>query len=71
MPTKRTAGPGRIGDLSPAMVDLLLTGTSQADPFLEFEVRPEQIEAAWSLYGGALRAEAQRRGIVLSESRPA
>lgn len=71
MPRKRTAGAGRIGDLSPAMVELVLTGTSTIDPFLEFEQHDGEVEAAWRLYGGALRAEALRRGIELPESRRA
>jgi len=63
MPKLRTAGPVRIGDLSPATVDVVLEGTSAADPFMEFLISASQVEAAWRLYGPALLAEARRRGL--------
>jgi hypothetical protein len=64
MPRKRsrTETP-RIGNLSAAMVDLLLLGDSVDDPFLCFDVQADQIAAAWRLYGDALRVEARRRGL--------
>ena len=70
MPTRRTAGAERIGDLSPEMVNLLI-GHGKWNPFMELHVTEEQVEAAWRLYGGALRAEAQRRGVELPATRRA
>lgn len=69
MPRKRSSGPPRIGDLSPADVDVLLVGESQDDPFAEFFWTSRQRREAWRTYGDALRAEARRRGIVLVEDR--
>jgi hypothetical protein len=58
---------GGVTGLSAAMVDVLLTGDSEIDPFLMFVVTAEQIEAAWRLYGPQLRAEAKRRGLTVRE----
>ena len=44
---KRYPGMGGVTGLSAAMVDVLLTGDSEIDPFLMFVVTAEQIEAAW------------------------
>ena len=67
MPTKRSAGLGRIGDLSPAMVDVILTGTSERDPFLRFEVDLREdggyLGRLYTENQAALDAEFRRRGL--------
>jgi hypothetical protein len=70
MPTKRTPRVRRpLGQLTPALVDVLLTGESAADPFLEFDITEAQRLELWDLHGEALRAEARRRGIVIPDAR--
>jgi hypothetical protein len=63
MATKRRTTDGTIPGLEPAMVDYLLTGSSELDPWIEWFVTEEEVDAAWRLYGPQLRAEAARRGI--------
>ena len=68
MPTtrrRRTRVPITL-PLSSALVDVLLTGDSEADPFLMFEVTADQAADLWRIHGDALRAEARRRGLVVA-----
>ena len=66
MPRKRRQPKRRIDELTPALVELLILGSSEIDPFLEFDVTAEEIAAAWQQHGTALKAEAARRGIVVA-----
>ena len=66
MPKRRTAGPVQIGDLSSAMVDLLVTGGSEIDPFVEFDYQIDdpRLRDLWLTHRPALLAEHARRGLV-------
>jgi hypothetical protein len=66
MPRKRRQPKLRIDALDPALVDVILTGDSERDPFLCFDVSAAQIDAAWETFGDALAAEARRRGIEVT-----
>ena len=64
---RRMAGASPIPGLTTAQVDVLLTGTSVDDPFLEFDIHEREWAALWQEFGAQLRAEAQRRGIRMQE----
>ena len=65
MPRKRRSPKRRIDALRPEIVDVLLTGDSEADPWAWLDLTDEAAEAAWRDFGPQLRAEAARRGISL------
>jgi len=63
MPTKRRPvfrHPRRCG-LSPELVDLLLRGSSDADPFLEFDYQLSELRAMFVANEAKLRKEFSRR----------
>jgi hypothetical protein len=68
MPRKRRHAKLRVADLSPELVDVLLTGTSEIDPFLEFDLSRDEMAGYWQRFGPELHAEAKRRGVVLRQA---
>jgi hypothetical protein len=67
MKTRRhSQPPGSLGDLSPEVVDILLTGDSPADHFLKFDLDCREnwgyLRRLWRENRKALLAEWKRRG---------
>ena len=63
MPTKRrpiVRRPCRVG-LSPELVDLLLLGSCDSDPFLEFDFQLDQLRALFEANEAMLRREFAKR----------
>ncbi len=54
--TRKRVTRKRVEELSPALIELLLHGTSESDPFLEFDVREEARRALWGAHEEVLLA---------------